>query len=84
MARVVDALEQALKEAVGVDGRTNLDCRKIAEAALQAIRDPHPEMVRAGVAVHELEGDRIDISPEIPKIWRAMIDAALGERSQTG
>ena len=75
----LEAAEQALRAALERQKAASAgepDCRALVVAVLRALREPSPEMLDAGVRVHELEGDRIDITPELRAIWQAMVDAA--------
>ena len=76
MSEMVDAVAVAIFKALAGEPNcliSRVGADKAARAAIEAMREPTPEMLLAGA---ENTPDRIDM--HYP--WLAMIDAALGER----
>jgi len=53
--------------------------RAVARAAIEALRQPTPEMYHAAVMTHVHENGGIEHSPGLS--WKAMIDEILKERT---
>lgn len=85
LAEATEAARRELSRQLGDAAAERVDCGELVRAVAAILREPTPAMVDAGRRIHELEGDRIDLSPEIPKMWRAMLDVAVdGGKGEAG
>jgi hypothetical protein len=55
------------------------DCEHLARAAIEAMRDPTPEMVLAGWKSPGWDDTGCADSESAADVWRAMIDTALAD-----
>lgn len=91
-SEMIERAVKALLEAAGwrdydpiLDPSEHDDARKIAEIVIRAIREPSEAMIEAGANVEWWEpvgdeGEIVETSlapSDVPRVWAAMIDAAL-------
>lgn len=54
-----------------------------ARAAIEAMRDPLPEMISEGESLASIGIGKPSDDEALPRVWRGVIDAALKEKEST-
>lgn len=70
--RMISKMIRAMQDTGLIDGMSEEDCDTLATAALEAIREANPGMVKAGE-------NNVGGGEDVHYIFMAMIDAALNE-----
>lgn len=81
-SEMVERVEKALRDAENPHEAMWNDFEAMARAAIAAMREPTEKMVGAGT--DEASNHDMLQTDAIPEVYRAMIDAALDEKANSG